>query len=613
MASYDVIKEFGLTDETADEAIAVDPHWVIAVVRFQHPVTYSRSAGESFSGLYADAVRVRGKPLIITDQCIEVSCSATKSSHLSQLSATLLPSEHLNLLAEIMPGDWVFAWMMHGREAQQSVVRKIRDGKPANDWHDGLKFVGRANGPRKQISQDPNGGVRTTRYSLTAVGFWELDATLYYEPHLANRVPTLGLHWARIGANVNKLIRENGQGIGVTQALTFFLDLLMGQGVPVNLSRGNEDPRLRATAGLDAPYSYIVPTPVGQLLGQTEKTKAGGLLAYADILEFVYGVQRYGDLDSATGTPEAQIFNPEGTRTPGSRRYTGTDLMGTFIPTAPQFTNNSVWSILNQYLNSAVNELYTCLRVNADGKVMPTLVARQLPFSSELAPSSIATTRFLDLPRWRLHPILIKRADLGRSGMQRVNFVHVYGDSGRGKPSEMTAQVVRYPPKRDDLDIARNGFNPMMKTVSCAETDILQGGPEKWMALIADIVMGQHMTLSGLTELIGIQAPICPGDNVELDGAVLHIESVSHRCSISADGKKSFTTTLALSYGVAAEPRGGNLGLYAGIYPDELRGLEASVSTDGDDPNEGEAALALDGGRLVVDGTPWSNPGGEEV
>lgn len=588
MASYEVVKEFGLTNETASgyDAINLDPHWAIAVIRFQHPVTYNRGGRGSFSSQFPDAVKVRGRPLIITDSCIQLSVSGSKSNHCMSLSATLLPSQEYNYLAEIMPGDWVFAWMMHDQEAQAKVIEKVLAGDAANDWMDGLKFVGRVSGVRKGITQDP-GGSRTTRYSLSATSFQELDAVIYYEPHLAARVPALGEHWARIGANVSRLIRENGQGIGTLEALTFFLDLLLGQGVPINLSRGNNDVRLRSTAGLDAPYSYVIPSVVGDLLGQPVKTKESGLLAYADILEFVYGVQKYGEASESAKSKEAEIFNPLGTHSPGSRRYTGTALLGTFIPAPPQFTSNSVWSILNQYLNEAVNEMYTCLRVNADGKVMPTIVARQLPYSTAKAPTDLAVTKLLDLPRWKLHPLIIQRIDLGRSDYQRFNFVHVYGNSGRGRADEMTAQVVRYPPRRDDLDIARNGFRPYMKVLACSDQDIRDGGPRVWMDIVADIVMGQHMTLTGTVELVGIQAPICPGDNVEFDGLVMHIEAVSHSCSIDQGGRKTFNTTLSLTYGVVAEPTGGNLGLYAGLDSDDQRDLEAPASFQGEDPNNG--------------------------
>lgn len=600
MPSFDLIQEFGISDPMAGEAICVDPYWIIVVMRTQYPLTYSRVAQTSFSRLYEDAVRLRGKPLIITDSCVQISTSNSKNSHLTNLEASLLPDDRLNYMSEILPGDWVFAWMMNDRATFDRVLKNLNEGKPCNGFYDGLKFMGRVGGVRKLLAQDPSSGIRRVSYSLNAAGFTEFDATLFYEPHLAERIKNLGEYWARITGQLNKMIDQNTQGIGVTDAMLFFLDTLLGQGIPRNLGRGNDDPRLRATTGLDAPYAYIVPASVGSIIGKTDKSKPGGLLSAADLLEFVYGVQNYAELEisddqrqlmgeegaDASIVQAGQIFNPVGTRAGGSRRWTGVDLLGVFLPTIPQFTNKSVWTVLSQYLNPAANEMYTCLRVNPLGQVVPTLVVRQLPFSSEKAPSDLPTTKYLELPRWKLHPHLVKRADVGRSDSLRMNFIHVYGDPGPIKNDIASRQIVAYPPIRDDLDIARSGLHPYQMTVQCAEKDILTGGPQKWMALLGDILMGQHLTLTGIIELVGIKSPICPGDNVEWDGVVFHVESVSHTCAITPAGFKSFSTTLSVSHGLSAEPSSDELSLYPGLAQDSMRAFEPGLTVEGEVLNE---------------------------
>jgi len=49
---------------------------------------------------------------------------------------------------------------------------------------------------------------------------------------------------------------------------------------------------------------------------------------------------------------------------------------------------------------------------------------------------------------------------------------------------------------------------------------------------------------------VGIEEDICIGDNLELQNTVYHIESITHVGSMSADGKKTFRTTLTLVHGV---------------------------------------------------------------
>jgi hypothetical protein len=56
--------------------------------------------------------------------------------------------------------------------------------------------------------------------------------------------------------------------------------------------------------------------------------------------------------------------------------------------------------------------------------------------------------------------------------------------------------------------------------------------------------------MNGHIKCAGIEEPIAPGDNLELDDVVYHIETVTHMASCTPDGKKRFETTLELSHGV---------------------------------------------------------------
>jgi hypothetical protein len=616
--SYDIVQDFGVDvldpsdpSNTEIDELSVSPDWCLAVIRFATPLTYDRGFQTSFSTLFEDSVKTRGKPLIIRDECVNVQVSNSKASHLTQLSATLLPSR--NFLAEVLPGDWIFCWMANDGDTIDTVIRKVQSTEAANNFHDGLKFMGRVNTVHKTINQSP-AGPKVSRYSVSATGFTEFDATLFYEPHLAENIPAIGQYFAKLGADLNRLIDKNGEGISVNRALVLFLDLLLGQGVPQNLGLPSIDPALRSTAGLDAPYSYVLPKEVGLLIGKTDKSKPD-LLSAADCLEFVYGRQEYEEMETssdlmalivsdegkagAADVLAGQLFTPKGTRGGGSRRFTGNDMLGTFLPTPPQFSDRSVWSILNQYLNPAVNEMYTCLRVNPFGKVVPTLVARQIPFSTEQAPGDPAVTKFLSLPRWRVHPILVKKADIGRSDSMRINFVHVYGESGPQTMDPVAGQIVLAPPYRDDLDIARSGLRPYMMTVSNNPSDNVDGQAAKqWMAILSDILMGQQLTLTGLLEMHGVQTPICPGDNLEWDGAVFHIESVTHVCQIDPGGHKSFLTTVALSHGLSAKPGNTDLSLFAGVDPEDFTAHDPGLTVEAQDYNSG-TQKALNADRLA--------------
>jgi hypothetical protein len=307
-----------------------------------------------------------------------------------------------------------------------------------------------------------------------------------------------------------------------------------------------------------------------------------------------------------------------------------------FLPAIPQFNGQkSVWSIISQFLNPIVNEMFTTLRVSPSGDIMPTLIARQLPFTSgmlsdqyhpkemivsddkhkrhkavkngdgaspQFQTRKLNFTRFTELPRWTVSPILIKSVDLGRSDALRFNFVHVVAEAGLGDKNK-TAQISRDPPIRDDLDIDRSGLRPYMVSVNCAPSDATLRRAGEWSYLISDIVMGQQMTITGSLDLVGVQSPICIGDNIEYDNHVLHIESVTHSFSVNmANGMTTFSTSLGLTHGMtSAQLNGTDFSLFSGLDSEDLRTLESKKTREySQNPEEPDSqGENLDPGREI--------------
>ena len=594
MSTYDIIQEYGYSKETIPDSLTINASWVMCVFRFKYPYLFDVATGKSFTTDFAKAVEIRGKPFIITDQCVQMDISSNKSSHLSTLNATLLPS-HVSYMSEFFPQDYVFAWMFNNQEDADAVIGRIKDGATCNHFMDGLKFVGRLNTIHKKMVQQPDGR-RTVRYSMSCVGFSELDSTIFYEPALARQEPALGQYFAQLGIGLNAVMDTAGNGIDVNKAIPFFFDLLLGKGVPPNNNQGIDiPPQMRSTAGTEAPHAYVVPAEVGNLIDKRAKSKQ--LLTFADTVEVLFGIQSYAIPDTMMGAnheselaePKADfhdygMFAPVNTLGNGSRRWTGTPMLGTILPMPPQFSGKAIWSIIHDMINPSINEMYMTLRCNGEGRIVPTMVARQLPFSTPNAAGNtkLSVTPFLDLPRWKIHPIMVKSYDVGRSDSLRTNFIHVYGDPGptRIEAGDFTYQIVNNPPARNDLDIGRAGLRPNMGTINCAPSDRLTGGPSKWIALLADFQMGQSMTVTGFLETTGIQAPICIGDNLEWDDVVYHIESINHSCGISADGRKIFNTSFGLTYGVAAEPTDNRMGLYASMVPEDQSQFNPGLTCD---------------------------------
>jgi len=150
-----------------------------------------------------------------------------------------------------------------------------------------------------------------------------------------------------------------------------------------------------------------------------------------------------------------------------------------------------MWDIFNNYLNPVVNEMYTAMKINAGGRIVPTLTIREKPFSTGLfnalkentigsgatagdvevkpPPSSAMTdllkqfeqeksgdqknqslttdkkltpnekfiksfnktslvrTMYGNLPRWVISETVVKSFTFSSSESARINFVQVYG------------------------------------------------------------------------------------------------------------------------------------------------------------------------------------------
>lgn len=568
--------------------ICASPSWCIAVIRLGKPVSYSRVQTASNGKVVEGAFERKEHPLIITDDVVALNINSSKSNHTTSLSAQLKDVGTNYLARDVMlPGDWVMAWCFNNNEKQADVVERIKAGKPCNDPEDGLKFIGRVHDIRKHIDFTPD-GQKVSGFQLQCIGFEELDTQFFYDYALASSAAQSSLRrfMAQMGLDFSQWANQEQQKAGQLKDNADYLipqlvNIIVGKGAgqsfvndPVgqgaaNAAEVNEDVAqrmhfnsLRAApqANKDAPYAYLVPRTVGLLLGLTpEGASKEGIFGYADLLNLLIGVQKYEPhTNPYTGMLPANI-DSEHDNAAINRVYLKDKLKGTFLPVNPTFVNQPLYQILQQYLNPALNEMYTTLRVDQYGAIMPHIVVRQIPFSTESVKEkkTLPLTRFMSLPRWKVSPVMVTAPGFsyGRSNATRINMLHIYGDASAFAANRtVTNQLVRNPPIFDEIDIQRSGIRMMSKTVNCALEDVTRpDGARDWMEAIADWTFGSHLTLNGTLNLVGIQSPIAVGDNIEFQGLVFHIESISHSCNIAGDGRKQFRTILQLSNGMPVD------------------------------------------------------------
>lgn len=572
-ATYDLTQDFDTGDELGQQA----PYWVVGICRFKHQVTYDLATRKSVPtddnlGTTADAFTMAEKPpLVLTGSVTDIQVSAAKESHVSNLSLTITPGD-LNMVSEIMPGDWVVACMLNSETQGRVVAQKMRQGKAVNGWTDGFKFLGKVSSSRKSM-RSTAGGTLSTSYRVQCVGSGEFDSLLFYNPQLdqQNSIP---VELARFGVLINAIVLGDdpsvvGGAVDINKVIPRLVQTIFGQGAWAASQTAVQD-TTGATALGSPNSSYLIPQTVANWLDMPDAR------TYNDVLYTLLGVQHYRTVVgvNAVGQNDAwSLFQPDGVQAAEDlvnlrTLKTPSPLIGWFPLSAPPM-QATVWDMLSGYMNAPLNEMFVALKVDPDGRVFPHLIARQTPYTSvsqagldstiaAVGPvQGVDVTDFLELPRWKLPSApgrnIVLDADIGRSDAIRFNMVHISG-TGSGSPDDSTQSFARALPVTDNIDIKRHGVRPYLTGLNCVLKDQTRG-PAVWRDIMADVVMGQHLRLNGQIVCIGIQAPIAPGDNLEFDGIVFHIESVAHVGGINTEGGRVFTTILQVTHGVDNEEK----------------------------------------------------------
>jgi len=480
--------------------------------------------------------------LVVENDCASVSVSYSKESHTPMMSAMLYGGD-INYLTAIAPGDFVIVNMVNSPDKSIELRQRAEAGLPINRFGDGFKGFFKVQSVRRTLAVDPASGVKRLMFSVSAYAFTEFNNVIYFNDLLLTPTDPDNqfLYVTRLTEVVKSYIDENRGGINVQNMIKVLIGATVGDGF--NLS-GDEKKGLQFTPN----SQFFIPSDVGRLLNIPGKN--GGLTA-ADVYTYLLGIQKY--ISGSSSTP-ASGLNPQIRSVNGRFFETPNNCRGFGLISVEYFNQVVVWSILKRYANEPINEIYTCFRTDTAGFVMPTFVMRQMPFSSEEYTKE--STKFLNLPRWKVSPELITSIDIGRDEAARINYVEIRANSpnisGIAGRFSLSSQVAQKNFVTDILDIRRSGLRPFIRSSEFDEllTERNTSSSPEWAKLFADALFGSHLKLNGTIECQGIQEPIAVGDNFEFDGIVFHIEAVAHSASIAPDGKRFFKTSLQLSHGI---------------------------------------------------------------
>lgn len=511
------------------------PAWVLTFVRWNNRDTFRVSS--------VPFTEVR-EPLVVENDCLQVTTTQDKGTLTPSMNATLIMTD-VNYETAVGPGDFVIVNMLNWEKHARRVADNARAKLPINGINDGFKGVYKVQGVRRVVSVDPNTGTKMVLFKINAFAFTEYNNTIYFNPYLIdpNQDPKNQLLFASyLGKDWTNLINSKGL-TNVQDVIATLVQSFIGAGI-------TDEGRLEKNGTVKSPnVHFFMPDLVGRLLG------VKGVKAAKDIYVHIFGIQKYS---SGTGQTLAQGMNPQG----GNMQQKFNRIYYTSIPCGgdtflkPEYWNQvKAWSILNQYTNAPLNELFTTFRVSPTGRVMPTVVLRQIPFTNEdFKGTTLPVTKFMNLPRWKVNTALILDQDVGRDESARVNFVQYFGKSTVGQNgADIAMEIAQINYAYDINDVQRSGLRPYIVTTQFDEptTNNKEYRSPEWAKILGDALIGGHLKMNGTITCAGILAPIAVGDNLELDGIVYHIEQISHSCNVSvADGKRMFRTQLQLSSGM---------------------------------------------------------------
>jgi len=529
------------SDRSEDFAVhQTSPAWVLTFVRWQNRDTF-RTLGTDDSNTGSLQVR---DPEVVENDCLQVTTSVSKGTLTPSMNATLVMTDK-NYVASIAPGDFVMVNMLNWEKDARRVADNARAGRAINGVNDGFKGIFKVQGVRRIVSVDPNSGTKVVLFKINGYAFTEYNNTIYFNPYLVdpNQDPKNQLLFASyIGRDWANLINSKGL-TNVQDVIATLVQSFIGAGI-------TDEGRLEKNGTLKSPnVHFFIPELVGRLLG-VKAAKAA-----KDIYVHLFGIQNY-----LTGSAQtlAAGMNPNGgnlTQKFNRIYYTQQPCGGdTFLK--PEYWNQiKTWAIMNQYTNSPLNEMFTCFRVSPEGKVMPTVVFRQIPFTSEDFTGKMPVTKFLNLPRWNIDTALVLEQDIGRDEAARINFVQYFGKSTVSvNGADIAMEIAKGNYAYDVADVQRSGLRPYVVTTQFDEptTNNKEYRSPAWAQIVGDALIGGHLKMNGHIVTAGIVDPIAVGDNLELDNTVYHIEEVSHTASISVqDGRKMFRTSISLSSGVS--------------------------------------------------------------
>jgi len=590
------VEPTGLGNDELNSYNGTSPSWMLTFIRWRYRDTLriknANVVNKNPNAL--EALKETLDPLVVTNDCLSVVTTSSKSSFTPSVEIVLLQTD-TNYLTAIAPGDFVFVNMLNWSADVDRIYQNAISGKgPINGLKDGFKGLFKVQSVRRTVTiVDPKNGIKSVLFRITGFAFTEFNNMLYFDPSVTLQTQGSLVFASRIAETYGQVVNAN-QNQDIQDLISILIGSFIGSGI-------NKDNNITGNEFQSPNDKFFMPAIIGRLLGIPTKVEAA-----KDIYNYLFGIQNYtvtGNNTSADSDAAiAQGMNPKIGKVRGRFFYTTTPCAGKALPLPEYWNQVKAWDVLSQYINGPLNEFFTTFRVDRNGKVMPTVILRQIPFTSEdfvrdnLVGAHTPVTKFMTLPRWKINPALLISQDIGRDDAARVNFVQLFARIIQGGVlgADYTLESKSLNYVFDLNDIQRSGLRP---NITASMFDVY-GSHDRtafnspiWARIVGDAKIGGHLKMNGTFIFAGIPDPIAVGDNLEFEGIVYHIEQVVHNCTYNpTNGEKTFRTIIKVSQGVSVT----SSAKYGTIYA-EMLNSNAYRERDDDYDTDKDGAQILPG------------------
>lgn len=525
----------------------------MAIIRTPHAAIKIWNYIDRITDIGADASvanQVR-EEIISTVSCMNIQTSKSKSDPAGTFHFTLAPTR--NWVSVITPGSWCVIMMSNNTITKESFTK----ADPSL-----VKMFGRIDTVRAEVTVDEN-GARNTRYLVSGQDWGSLFTNIFYvDPLISDPSDAMNRQGNALYLQIIKYMLSDDNTPCAFEIPSNLQTLLSVFGEPLNLP---DTQRIAKPT-----HNVAIPTEAANFFSFVD---AKNTQARSTDLTKIVALQT-GALNSSEGQYDTNIREGKGWLDPFS-------MVGT----------NTLWSVLMDNSNHALNELYTDMRWLGNQPQL-ALYNRIKPFSFQKNPVANIDmqlrAKFQNVVTHKLNSATINSVNAGTNWRDKFNFIEIKPDMAEFKIHDIAVkQKSQAYQKQNDAGLAatdifdREGFrpliysikqiplNPSSETADKFDVELLN----KWANLLQEWYFDSHRLLNGRITMTGVSEYIPVGDNVlfeaELVGVtpnynswavsgpkcyvLAHVESIQHTFIVESDGARRFQTEIQFVRGIIVD------------------------------------------------------------